>query len=321
MKQKILIFIKLSLVICLLFFLSKKGLISIQATQQALSQWKKILPAVTLLLLTSTLSVFRWQWLLEAQNIRLSWSRVFQLSMIGNFFNIALPGAVSGDFIKAFYIGKELQGQRGRALGSILFDRLAGVSALVLVSGGALAIGFRSYLHSPLLNAVRVLILIAATAVLFFYGYLFLIQEHHDPVLQILKKIEKRFAKTGSLTRIYEGIRHYHHHRKTVIKVLAISILVHLTVGWCCLNFAQALGESHLSLLPLYIVFPLGLLVTAIPVAPAGMGTGNIAFFYFFHLIGSERGADIFSLLALSNLFIGGIGGLVYFRFRTHEKI
>ncbi len=321
MKSKIILALKILFVFGLLYFLAQKGFISVEATQGALKQWKKILPAMLVLFLTASLGVVRWQWLLEAQNIHLSWKKIFQLTFIGNFFNIALPGAVSGDFVKAYYIGQEIKGKRSKAFGSILFDRVAGVSALVLVSAGTLLLDYRSYLNTPMFSAIQFLVGTAAICVLAFYGYLFLIQEHHDPILRALRRAEKVFKKTSALTRIYESLRHYHHHRMAVVKAVFLSALIHLALGWACLNFAEALGESQLHLSSIWIVAPLGLLLTAVPIAPAGVGTGNIAFLYFFHLIGSERGADIFSLLALSNIIIGGLGGLIYFRFRSEGNL
>jgi uncharacterized membrane protein YbhN (UPF0104 family) len=142
------------------------------------------------------------------------------------------------------------------------------------------------------------------------------VSETKDPVLRFFRLIEKKVNKLAPFTHIYESLRHYHRHRWTVVKALLLSMLIHLTVGWCCLNFAQALGETHLSLLSVYVIVPLGLLVTAIPIAPAGVGTGNFAFLYLFHLIGSERGADIYSLLAITNILIGCIGGIIYLRYR-----
>jgi len=304
LQKKGILLLKFLLVVGLLTFLAKRGFISIQATHQALQQWQKIVPAIGLLFCCTFLGVSRWKWLLEAHQIHLSWGRVFQLTMVGNFFNIALPGAVSGDFIKAFYIGKEMKGHKSKAFGSILFDRVAGVSALVLVSAGALAAGLTSFLNSPLFSAIQVLIELAATCVILFYTYLFLVREKGDPLLRFFRSLEKKCTPIGTLTRIY-----------------ALSVLIHLVTGWSCLTFAQALGDSNLPLLAAYVVVPLGLLVTAVPIAPAGIGTGNIAFLYFFHLIGSERGADIFSLYALTNIFIGAIGGLIYFRFKSHIKV
>lgn len=319
--------LKATFVVGLLYVLAQKGFLSVSSTRGAFSRWDLLGPAALVLFGNFFLGVLRWQWLLHAQGIHLPLLRTLQLTMIGNFFNIALPGAVSGDFVKAFYIGREIPGKRGRAFGSILFDRVAGVSALVLLSAGA-AISGTLIGHDLLgtgaeadtmIRATKPLILGAAIGVIAFYAYLFLLRERHDPVLLVLKRLEARAEKFGSFVRIYEGLRHYHNHRWTVTKVLLISLFIHMVVGWACLQFASALGEGHLPLFSLYVIVPLGLLVTAIPVAPAGVGTGHVAFTFLFGLLGSQRGADVFTLFALTNLFFGGIGGLFYLRFRSTE--
>lgn len=302
----------------LLYFLLKNRSISIQDTQHAFTRWEDMGPAFLLMFVNLFLGAIRWHWLLQSQNIRIQWARTLQLAFIGNFFNIALPGAVSGDFVKAFYIGRETGGKKGRAFGSILFDRVAGLSALVLISAAAAWFG-HSALPQPLISGTRHIITLASVCVISFYGYLFLVREHHDPVLKLLKTIEKKAEKMGSLVRIYEGLRHYHNHRVTVLKVLGVSMVIHLLVGWACFKFAHALGEEAIPLLALYVTVPLGLLVTAIPIAPAGVGTGHFAFAWLFNLIPSARGADVFTLFVFATLVLGSLGGLVYLRFRAHE--
>ncbi len=300
----------------LLYYLAQKRMISFEETRKALLDWQDSVPAILCLIIAMLLGAIRWQLLLRPQGLNLPALRVLQLTLIGNFFNIALPGAVSGDFVKAFYIGKEVEGQRGRAFGSILFDRVAGLSALVLVSASALVLGISQFQHSNLIKGTGLLIVVAAVCVLVLYAYLFLVREHHDPVLRLLRKLEARIPKAGSATRIYIGLRHYHNHRATVFQVLLISIMIHILVGFCCYRFALALGEDQLSLLSLYVIIPLGLLVTAVPVAPAGVGTGHAAFLFLFGLLGSKRGADVFTLYAMVNVALGCIGGLVYLRFK-----
>jgi uncharacterized protein (TIRG00374 family) len=321
LKSRVIMILKLAFVCGLLYFLAKKGFISVQAMQQAFQRWDKIIPAVLALLFSVGLGVIRWQWLLEAHNIQLGWVKTLQLTFIGNFFNVALPGAVSGDLIKAFYIGKELKAQKAAAFGSILFDRVVGLSALILLSAGALLFNIGSPANSGLIRGIQFVLTAGASGFLAFYTYLFLVREKHDPLLKVLKWMETKVSKLSAITQIYSSLRHYHNHRITILKALGISVIIHMIVGWSCLNFAQALGETHLAIGSLYVVIPLGLLVTAIPVAPAGVGTGNIAFLYLFHLINSERGADIFSLFALTNLFVGALGGLVYFRFRSDVQV
>jgi glycosyltransferase 2 family protein len=179
-------------------------------------------------------------------------------------------------------------------------------------------VDFESFWGTPLFLSIQFLMTIAALAVLAFYSYLFLVREHHDPLLRLFHALGVRYPKTGSLERIYMGLRHYHNHRWTVIKVLLVSICIHLLVGWACFRLAMAMGDV-VSQLAVYVVTPIGLLVTAIPVLPAGVGTGHAAFSILFKLIGSLRGADVFTLFVLFHLFIGSVGGLVYLRFRNTE--
>lgn len=318
-KNRIKTGLKVAFVIGLLYYLSQKGFISANQTGRAFRDLPHVLPAFAAMLFSAFLGAVRWQLLLRGQGIRLPFGRVTQLTLIGNFFNIALPGAVSGDFVKAFYVGKEVEGQRARSFGSILFDRVAGLSALVLVSAGAMLTGLSEFGQSALISSTRVFIVTGAVCVLAFYGYLFLVREHHDPFLRLLRAIETKIPKGNSFTKIYEGLRHYHNHRFIVLQVLAISVFIHLMVGWTAWHFAAALGETSIPLLSLYVIVPLGLLVTAVPIAPAGVGTGHAAFLFLFGLLGSQRGADVFTLVALCNVLIGAIGGVVYLRFRSHE--
>ena len=314
--------IKLTLVGAFLYLLASKGLISVEKTREAFGHPEYVIPAVLVLTLGNCASAIRWQILLRAQGIRLAWGRMIQLHLVGLFFNFLIPGAVSGDLVKAFYVGKEFKGMRAQAFGSILFDRIVGLAALIVLSATALLIHLRELGGTPLLSAIQAFMGIAATLVIAFFTYLFLVREHHDPLLIFLRKMEVRYSHRtvfSSVTRIYEGVRHYHHHRSAVALVLLLSLAIHLSVGWACMNFAHALGELHLSLNSLYVVVPIGLVLTSVPVAPAGVGTGHAAFLTLFHLIGSERGADVFSLMVISNLLTGLIGGLVYLQFKAHN--
>ncbi len=312
--------LKLALVVGLLVFLTKKGFLSLEATRNAFQHLDLILPAVALVFGSALLGVVRWRWLLEAQGLRLTYKRTLELAFVGNFFNIALPGAVSGDLIKAFYIGKEVEGKRAGAFGSILFDRLVGVSALVLVSAVALMLNYHRFENSGLLAGIRLMLIIAAICVVAFFSYLFLVRESFDPLLRAFQWAEQKMERLGSLTRIYEGVRTYHHHRWTVMKSLVLSIFVHCCVAFACYLFALALGDLDISRWAVFIVTPLGLLVTAVPVFPAGVGTGHAAFGWLYQFLGSQRGADVFSLYALCQISLGAIGGLVYLRFKGLQK-
>lgn len=308
---------KISLVAGLLYFLAQKGFISIEATGRAFTRTEYIIPAFMIMAFNTLLAVARWHVLLRAQDIRLAWPRTLQLAFVGNFFNIALPGAVSGDVVKAVYVAREIQGQRARALSSILFDRVAGVSALVLVSAGALILSLQAPWGTRLLRSIQVFVGTAGLSVVVFYAYLFLVREHHDPLLKIFTMLEKRWKATGSLLRIYEGLRTYHHDRMAVVYALLMSVVIHILVISTFVLFSRALGGIQVPPLAMFVLVPLGLLVTAIPVMPAGIGTGHAAFVALFALMGSQRGGDVFTMMVLFKLLEGAVGGLVYLRFKT----
>ncbi len=313
--------IKILIVALLFYFLASKGLISVDRTKKALERMDLVSAGFFLFFICNFIGAWRWQLLLRAHGIDLGYWKVVHLTFVGSFFNVALPGAVSGDLIKAFYIGRRVSGSRANAFGSIVFDRIVGTSALGLVAGGALIYDFRSVEGHALLAGVKTIVLAATLGIIGFFSYLFLLKEKRDPLLKIFRRCEARWERFGSITRIYQGVRHYHSHRKIVMKTLAMSLVIHLVIGYACGLYAQAIGAGEFPLSALYVVVPLGLLVTAIPIAPAGVGTGHVAFATLFSLLGSPMGADIFSLVALTNFVIGGIGGLTYLRYKSEVAV
>lgn len=309
--------IKFIFVAGLLYFLAQRGFLSVDETARALSQWKWVSAGFVFMTISMFLGIVRWHILLLAQGIQIEFGRTLRLGLIGNFFNIALPGAVSGDLVKAVYVSKECGGKKAPAFSSILFDRVAGVSGLVLISAFALLLSARSEWGGKLVDALEIFILATGAGVVAFYAYLFLLKDHHDPVLRLCALLEKRSLKWGgAIKRSYEGLRIYREHRSTVAWALLISLVIHSLVITAAAFFARALGDDTIAVQALFVVVPLGLLVTAIPVTPAGVGTGHAAFTALFHLIGSQMGANVFNFYLIPQLFFGAMGGLVYLRFK-----
>ncbi len=315
-KRSLKLVLKVTLVGGLLYILAEKGFLSFEATRKALGEIRTIIPAILGLLVATFLGLVRWQILLRARGIELPFRRTAELGFVGLFFNIALPGAVSGDVVKAVYVGREAPGKRAAALGSILFDRVAGSSALILVSALGIVLAMGDPWAHVLLRSIRAIVIPMSLGILSFYVYLFYLNVDRDPLLRFFRRLEVRFPKFASVVRIYEGIKRYGEEKAVVLKVLAVSFLIHLMVTGAFLLFTKAFGETQVPSIAVFIVVPLALLVTAIPVLPGGVGTGHAAFLALFALIGSKRGADIFNIFVLYQFFIGAVGGLVFLRFR-----
>jgi uncharacterized protein (TIRG00374 family) len=316
-KKKLGLILKFAFVAMLLVFLAKKGLLSIEELKKILLNPRALGIALAASFLNTAIGISRWQLLLKAQGIHLSWIKTARLNLIGGFFNLALPGAVSGDLVKAFYIAKEHAGKRGHVFGSILFDRVVGVSGLVIVATVAMLLGFGPLHENQVFQTLQGMVLLAFVSVALFYVSLFFIPTPQDPILGILRKLERTLPKVASLTRIYEGVRNYHPHRKMVLGSLALSCVIHFFASYSCLQFFEVLDGAPISAWGIFVAVPLGLLVTAVPIAPAGVGTGHAAFSWLFMLLGSQAGANVFSLFVIFQLLFGALGGLIYLQYRT----
>jgi hypothetical protein len=312
-KSRLVFLLKAALVLTLLYFLAKKGLLSFGQTRNAFIGNYFWLKAAILIFLANILSIFRWRLLLKAQDIQITVVQAFRLAFLGMFFNLALPGSVSGDFVKAYYAGQGGIQKTRQAFCSILFDRLVGLSALAVLACLSLWSAFQGNLDSVLLNTLRVTFTGAAVLVALAYLYLFTIKASRDPLLVLLSSLQRRFSKTAILTESYLNLRCYHSQRRTVLGAFFLAVIGHILTGWSCFEFAHALKEtSPLSVLQVLSIVPAGLLVTAIPLMPGGLGTGHAAFLILFRLIGSERGADVFSLCFLTGVALAIPGALIY---------
>src|SRR3954449_5662334 len=90
----------------------------------------------------------RWQILLRVQKINLSLRRVAGLFLIGMFYNQFLPGGTGGDIIKSYLLLKETDKKAG-ALLAVVFDRLIGLVALVVITVTLVSLRFNLLSKTP----------------------------------------------------------------------------------------------------------------------------------------------------------------------------
>jgi uncharacterized protein (TIRG00374 family) len=137
-KAALWIIARLAAVIMIFIFLIYFEMLDFQKVQQMLFQWWTAAAAICFL--TGVIvSTFRWQILLIAVGIRPGIKIVIRLSLIGYAFSTIIPGAVSGDIIKAYYIVKRRSNKRTVAATTILLDRALGLFTMLLTA--AVSIG------------------------------------------------------------------------------------------------------------------------------------------------------------------------------------
>jgi glycosyltransferase 2 family protein len=298
-------------VAALFYFMQKRGLIS-EGALVAVVHTPWVFASIILLLMINTmLGTWRWKILLHAQGITLGWLKVLHLNLIGCFFNIALPGAVSGDVVKAVLVVRVAEGKRSNAFGSILIDRIMGMSALVTVACFATFLNAVDQHGFQFPMPLLVSILLSGLGVLGFFGYV-LVASKRDPLGKLLNFFATKYPKTGSLARVYQSILSYRSHKRALAATAGISLFIHLILISIAFLVADVLAPTPPSIALLSIIVPVGMLFTAIPILPAGIGTGHAAFYFLFNMVGLAIGVDVFNWIVLTQVAVGVLGGVIY---------
>jgi uncharacterized protein (TIRG00374 family) len=312
---------KFGLMAGIIYYLYAKGLLDFTKVRAVLADPVVLAAGVSLILGTSTLCVVRWRMLLAGQGIAISFSEAFRLTFIGMFFNTALPGAVSGDVVKGYYIVRKQPDGKGKskAFATLFLDRILGVSGLVIVAFSVMAAHYASMADIERLRPLIAFITLTFTGLVVFYGFMLKKWRFTNRINETLKRLP-----LGSyLSKIFEAFKCYEDSPGIILGGLLLSVTVHT----CIILFIRMLAGNlgGFEMVPpaaFFLLTPLGLLVTAVPVAPAGLGTGHAAFFALFQLVGSTGGADLFTVFVAFQLFINLSGGAFYLRYKhTHPSL
>lgn len=315
MKSLFRLSLKIALMAGILFYLYDKGLLDFSRVLEILTTPTVALVGFSAIAFTTTLGAYRWSLLLKGQGIFLSGFEVVRLTMIGNFFNTALPGAVSGDVVKGYYIVRQQPDKKGKskAFATLFFDRILGVSGLILVSFLAMLTHLKNVKSSPQLSPLIGLIGFLALGALVFYAFVLF----DTPIARGIQKFLERMPGSAIWVKIFAAVKCYENNPGLIIKGFCISVLIHTCiVGLFLLLSHHLTGFEFITASDFFLLVPLGLVVTAIPIAPAGLGTGHAAFLGLFQLVGSKNGADLFTAFVAFQILVNLLGGAVYLRYR-----
>ena len=79
------------------------------------------------------LSVVRWRLILRSFEVGTAYLPLLKITFIGSFFNLFLPTAIGGDFVRAYYLSRKADRSVSTTLTTILLDRSAGLCALLAI--------------------------------------------------------------------------------------------------------------------------------------------------------------------------------------------
>jgi glycosyltransferase 2 family protein len=330
-KNALLAASKLGLAIGLLVYLIWRGDLAWDPIRASLDHWQINALALALLLLTPFAQLWRWQSLLRASRFHLPTREVFSYLMVAKFLNMALPGYIGGDVLRGFYVSRRAAGSRSETsaegagerfaarsavVPSIVFDRVAGLVPLFVLAliGAAGAIWYS--LPSQLLLFVATL---SAGGLLTLLALFWLAYRGTEPPAWLYRMSEKLYLHR-LLATLYESSHEYVRNHRLMRNVLGISFFSQGLILLSFVLFGTAL-DMQIPLIAYVVLVPLGLMVTAIPISPAGLGVGQVAFLALFRMAGTAQGANLFTFYMASSALVNLSGAVMIPFFRLHAPL
>jgi len=232
---------------------------------------------VFILFLIIVFVTLRWFLILRATSFKISFFTALKYSLIGHFFNNVMPSTIGGDFIRGYYLWKDVEERKKKAIFTILLDRvIGGISSVFFLFAGAI------YL-SPEFPILKYLACLIGVFIVFLILCLFFLKS------KFLEKIPlyKKFSDKHILKKVAVLITFYREEKLTVIiGSFFISFLVQgLGIS---LNFLiiRSISGAEIAFLPFLCVVPIINVIQALPVSFAGWGIGEAAYSIFFKMIG-----------------------------------
>ncbi|WP_372367506.1 YbhN family protein [Candidatus Uabimicrobium sp. HlEnr_7] len=234
--------------------------------------------------------------ILKPQNITLSYWQMTKINFISTFFGNFLPGFTGGDALKIYYLAKK-SSLVLKPLALVLFDRVIGLMALILVATTVTIF----QIHTPVVKSFAPFIFTLFGGVVFGCLVLFFLP------LQFLQR------KHSLLDQIIEIIFVFRQKPIVFFQAAAISILVHCSTNISVYGFAQAL---HIDL-PIYIFFvfvPISFIVMMLPISLAGWGVGEATYSYLFSYVGiaKTKAVTLSVLTKFGQMLVGIIGAMIW---------
>jgi uncharacterized protein (TIRG00374 family) len=306
--------LKISLSVGLIAWIVQRGGLDPNALKVALEP-KAFLVLGALAFLQILFANARWQVLLRGQGFSISTKQTLPLTLIGMFFNYAMPGSVGGDIVKGFYLAQDFPEQKLTAGVSVFMDRLIGLFVMVFSGAVAILAFYDRLTHDPRLMAIGTGAL-ALTAIFVIILAVSLSRRLQSP----LRFLTKYFHKVPGHKALHE-IYHAMHSYRTRVRQLSMAVIFSIINQFLLIVFfyfaAQLLGETNIPLSVFWFCIPIGLVATSAPITPAGVGVGQAVFLFLFQTtLGhpSQVGTVGITLLQVFQFLFGIVGAFFYLR-------
>jgi uncharacterized protein (TIRG00374 family) len=278
--------------------------------------------SIGLMAMTIVLGVIRWRMVLRVHGLDLDWTRAAEISFVAHFFNSFLLGSTGGDLLKAYYAARETHHKKAEAVMTVFADRLIGLWAMLLFAGLMMLPNFQLLEWHGRLRAVAIVVLamLAACSLVAFLAFRGGVSKRWSGARDWLR----RLPQGERIDRLLESCREFGRQPLFLTRTLGISMALN---AFCVLQVLVLCWGFRLNVPPLalFLIVPIIICISAIPVTPAGLGVRENLFVFL--LAGPTLQVPPTLALAVSLLAYAGslfwsiVGGAVYITFREKHHL
>jgi len=231
------------------------------------ADYRWIAAAIGVYLVVEVAAAVRWRILLKVQGINLSTGRIVSLFLIGMFYNQFLPGGTGGDIVKTYLLWKETPDKKPGGLLAVLFDRMIGLIALIIITGILIFLRYNWLTSTPATSPYVWLVLAVFGASVLFVATTFLVSGFN-----LLHKLPHRIPFRDKLIEISAAYHQYARHWRATAAAFCASIVCHLGTFATFLCVAYAFRAS-ITVIDFFAIMPVERTISSLPISFAGVGT------------------------------------------------
>ncbi len=307
--------VKFLLAGALLYYLFSSGKISLSLFHYVFtwSSLLRIIIAGSFIILAYVLASWRLFLLFRLQEFPFSPRLCFQINLIGFFFNNFLPASIGGDAMRAYYFAKG-RGQTAPILATLVYDRLMGFLALIVLAFLGLSLGWladQGFVWSREFTWAFV----GLTGALLMFLFAFILSRW-PRFLGLIDSYLVRLPLGKALGHFLYAIAGLSKYGLFSLALLGISFGPHLLTALALYVTGQAFG-LHPSFILTIILSPLIFLSGIFPLSPNNIGVTEYLGSLIWASQGIGQGGDLWMAFRLVTVLFSLSGLIIYLRLRA----
>lgn len=217
------------------------------------------------------LSFARWCVLVRSQGISLSMIEAFRLGAIGFLLSFVSVGSVGGDVFKAIFLARGRPGKRVAAVASVLVDRGCGLFGLLILVAVGVSLGPQQPPDDGGIGLAQIKYIAIGLVLLgsLVLGILILGGRTVD---RLITAASNWPVIGGPISTVGPPLRVFHSHPFAFGFAILMSIGVQALLVLSMFLIAIGLYEDTPTLTEHFVIVPIGMLASALPITPAGIG-------------------------------------------------